>query len=130
MKTLDELKAENLPRCRAADFAEAKNADTDAARAAMAALDEYVSHFLPDRDDCPMCGATIQADPKLGVLGSLMSSFTWGLTHGEGFCGACKYPIRLYHFPPEAVGVKRFVAMLCYHPSELATRPLDAARGA
>ena len=44
---------------------------------------------------CPACGAHLMGS---GIMDALLSSFQWGLAHGEGFCTDCRWPIRMYHF--------------------------------
>ena len=44
---------------------------------------------------CVKCGDLIFSG---GIMDALMSSFTWGIAHGEGFCTNCDWPIRMYHF--------------------------------
>ena len=48
----------------------------------------------------------------------LIGSFTWGIAHGDGFCGRCKWPIRLYHFVkldgPEKKRLVYPLAYVCY----------------
>ena len=73
---------------------------------AKARLSDYLDGFLEptfrhDKDDepnaitCPSCNSQIYAG---GVMDALLSTFTWGIVHGDGFCGECKWPIRMYHF--------------------------------
>ena len=69
-------------------------------------LGEYLNGFLEpqfqhDRDDepntivCPACRSHIYSG---GIMDALMSSFEWGIVHGDGFCSQCRWPIRMYHF--------------------------------
>lgn len=51
-----------------------------------------------------------------GVRGA----FTWGLTHGEGYCHYCGWPARLYHFIKDHTGnEQRIVRLLQYHPDQI-----------
>lgn len=114
---LTELKARNIPKLRATDIAEITSAsDPEDGASMMAALEEYVSHFveLGPRDPalkarlCICCGA---------MLAGLLGSFCWGLAHGEGACGRCGYPARAIHHI-EGVGILH-TFVLQYHPDEL-----------
>ena len=103
--TVDELQALPIPRL------EAINVDDNGTKFAIPS--EYVAHFQPIRLTknntvaCCGCGANL--------TGLLLGTFTWGMAHGEGFCGRCRYPTRMYHF----VGERRFAFPLQYHPDEL-----------
>lgn len=114
---LDELRARQLPKLRAADIATpAADATADQVAGDMAKLDEYCAHFaaLGERDPawgsrtCLCCGA-----PLSGLVGR----FRWGLAHGEGECGACGYPARAIH-RIEGIGTLSTVVFQ-YHPDEL-----------
>jgi len=50
-------------------------------------------------DKCVYCG--------LPLGGLLFSTFRWGIVHGEGECGDCGFPYRLYHRFPTATGYNR-----------------------
>lgn len=57
---------------------------------------------------CMQCGA--EQDGFLGY-------FVWGLAHGEGKCGKCNWPARMYHYMEMPDGEKgRIVVLLQYHP--------------
>lgn len=82
-----------------------KDAETLSAEA-RERLDEYLRGFLApafrhDKDGepntivCPRCKSQIYAG---GIEDALFSVFQWGIAHGDGFCGSCKWPIRMYHF--------------------------------
>lgn len=89
---------------------------------ALGRLSEYLTAFISpvksDRPsiDCPCCGAMIYSGG--GPLDALLSSFEWGLAHGDGFCGRCKWPIRMYHFiqldKPEKTRLVYPLAYRCY----------------
>jgi len=67
----------------------------------------------PNEDDiglCLCCGAQ--------QLGFLTGRFTWGIVHGEGFCGNCGWPARLYHYIDTH---QRITLLLQYHPNNLLT---------
>lgn len=44
---------------------------------------------------CPGCGSHLYG---AGVVDALLSTFEWGICHGEGICTECSWPIRMYHF--------------------------------
>ena len=44
---------------------------------------------------CPKCGSHLLGG---GIMDALLSTFIWGIAHGEGFCSECDWPIRMYHF--------------------------------
>ena len=60
--------------------------------------DYLVGFHAPNIDDdavkCVKCGSHIFGG---GIMDALLSTFTWGLVHGEGFCTECNWPIRMYH---------------------------------
>jgi hypothetical protein len=65
-------------------------------------------------------------DPTCIGCGSLLThmllgTFTWGLVWGEGFCGACGYPIRYYH-TITADRTQHIAIPLQYHPDLLSER--------
>jgi len=63
---------------------------------------------------CIKCGK-----PTGGFLGT----FTWGMTHGEGYCGNCNWPARGYHRPKDENGEEIFEGpleyVLQYHPDNV-----------
>ena len=84
---------------------------------ARATLTEYMSGFLaPVIDDkcvrCPCCNAHVWAGGK--IMDAMLSTFQWGLAHGDGFCSACKWPIRMYHYVKLDNGEQRIVYQLAY----------------
>jgi hypothetical protein len=108
------------------DLIEAK---PDTAESIIAALDAYFVPFaappmdraedgkvsIIDNHPCLNCG-----EEQTGLTAQMLGSgFTWGIAHGEGFCGNCKWPARLYHFIKDANGnevttIRGF--LLQYHP--------------
>jgi hypothetical protein len=57
-----------------------------------------------------------------GPLTGMFGTFTYGLAHGEGFCGTCGHPGRADHYITDAQGgdllcLRRFP--LLYHPDAL-----------
>jgi hypothetical protein len=124
-RTLEEMKALNLPRLKAADITEPKEGQEIPAWYP-AKLDEYLSHFVKpsEKDGCIRC-ETQQTD----ILGALMGGFTWGIAHGEGFCGTCRWPARAYHFLKDDDGkdLLTFRVLLQYHPDELSDKKSEAA---
>lgn len=88
------------------------------------ALDAYFEAFAQpifqdgDKTKNMVC---IECDKPLDGLMAVFlgSGFTWGITHGEGHCSACKWPARGHHFIKDAGGkdvatIRNFV--LQYHP--------------
>ena len=114
--TLEEMQARNLPRCTAADIFSGLDTVGQTERAA---LDEYLSDFLPPSKGCVCCD-TAQA----GLMGILCGGFTWGLIHGEGFCATCHWPGRAYHRPKDGP-LEHFSFVLQYHPGVLARASSD-----
>ncbi len=115
---LTAIRRRALPRMKASDIAEAKpGRETDAATH-LAALDEYLSHFVaPGDGKCISCG-----EPQGGFAAGLMGTgFTWGLAHGEGHCGTCGYPARAYHEikTDDDKPIRLSGLVLQYHPDEL-----------
>lgn len=117
-----EFTTEKLAELQAAALRPAQFSDifadtsTDDARAQ---LEPYLKQFLPP-GPCVCCKQQ---------LGGLFGSFTWGLAHGEGFCGGCRYPARAFHRFEPGSPVLSFSFVLQYHPSELVDRT-QAAEGA
>ena len=109
MKTLDDLKAEHLPRCDWRTLLRAENLSPEDETA----LDAHFKHFLPP-GKCCMCGAQQGGDAISSALG--LAKFTWGIQHGEGFCYFCKWPARAYHY--DIGPIKKLVIILQYHPEE------------
>lgn len=93
------------------------------------AVNAYLHRFALLRDDdgtrCPGCNAILtRKDAVSGFL--LGATFEWGLTHGVGHCRDCGYQARAYHF--DVGPIKRFEAVLPYHPDELMTEAERAAK--
>lgn len=77
--------------------------------------EEYFTHFVAlDRmGRCVCCDEALSSGRDiLNFLGT----FTWGLAHGEGFCGKCRYPARAYH-RVDKLGTLNLI--LQYHPDDL-----------
>ncbi len=112
MKTLDELRAENLPHAMCQNIgllAKPKGGSDENRQAAekfVAEADAYFAYFTPG-PNCPKCGTT---------LNGMFGSFTWGIANGEGHCARCKYPARAYH---RSEPFEMFTLILPYHPSVL-----------
>ena len=68
--------------------------------------------------DCILCGKQ---------LGGLMGTFTWGLVHGEGFCGNCKWPARGKHIIADTDGSElgTLNMILQYHPKLITSEGFD-----
>lgn len=103
-----ELRSRELPRCKADNIAKAGDA---IGRLMMAAMDEYLVRFLRPSKTCPCCDS---------LLGGILGTFAWGLAHGTGSCGICRWPVRVYHLiqfgSEEPI---RLTLMLAYHPDEV-----------
>ena len=135
----DEYDEENRPldchehepvRCTLADLAEVKGEPPT--ETFVADCDEYFGRFAKPifRDGerreflCFHCG-----QPLTGVRAFLLSrggGFTWGLTHGEGHCGNCRWPARAYHFAKNAKGEDLFTQrglVLQYLPEFVGKKP-------
>lgn len=126
---LQRLKDANLPRMSWRDVLTVKEGEA-LPEADEKALTEYFAHFVKTEDGkCVCCGERQGGgfdEAIKGMLGiSGGSRFTWGIVHGEGFCSACKWPARAYHF--DVGPIKRFEAILQYHPDELNAREEKAA---
>lgn len=66
------------------------------------------SGFAFGNQICLKCG-----EGQDGMFGR----FQWGLQHGEGRCGKCGWPARMYHFLKLPDGTEgRIVILLQYHP--------------
>lgn len=116
-----------IERCTMADagvVAELKEGAGDAEREAIEDLAAYFTIFAkPEAGEhknlgckCLKCGE---------YIGGLLGTFTWGLCHGEGFCGACKWPARAHHFIKDRHGADLATirgVVLQYHPDEVEER--------
>lgn len=91
---------------------------------------EYLDNFLEPtydvREDetvmikCPCCDSHIMGG---GIADALFSTFEWGIAHGEGHCGECRWPIKMYHFLKKEDGSDRRrvvfpMAHRCYKDSD------------
>lgn len=46
----------------------------------------------------PKAGMRGEVLCRCGVpLDGILGTFSWGLTHGEGFCSSCHQPVRMFH---------------------------------
>lgn len=117
---LVELRGQQLPRVNFRDVIRATDGTPleDALPTEdIAALDAYFQRFV-DVATCICCGRKQGGTLVDQLLGE--ACFTWGLTHGEGYCRNCGYPARAYH---RDVGPIQFIqAILQYHPDELMLR--------
>lgn len=113
---LEDLRTKDLPRCtpeRLGFVFPVQSNTTDVLKF----LVPYLSDFVDPESNCPGCGSKLH-----GFFGS----FTWGVVHGFGHCGACFYPCRAYHVVPNSADVGggkdlRFTVILAFHPSVLRT---------
>lgn len=124
IKSLEELRAENLPKARWEDVG--LKIDGKDREIAIRIFDKYFADFIDPLSTriegdggiagtqrCIQCGSRLD-----GILGS----FGWGLAHGEGNCGECGYPSRVHHKIMDEDGelfVEMRFAMLQYHPEGL-----------
>jgi hypothetical protein len=106
---LNELRSLPLPRAEASD-------------GALPVEKEYAQRWLPPRLDesggvhCVGCGSLLTG----GLSGLLLGTFDWGIVHGEGYCRECHYPVRMYHYLPDALGEERRINYpLQPHPDDL-----------
>jgi hypothetical protein len=134
--TISEMRTAGFPRMTADGFIEMKpkpdaaghEAEVAKERAALtAALDAYLAAFAvsPKPGTCIRCSAP---------LGGMFGAFEWGLAHGEGFCGRCKYPGRAIHYVNlgEEYGELTVRTIVQYHPDDVTTpeeRALAKAEG-
>ena len=106
------------------DWRTVMSAAPDTPADVISALDRYFEPFAQPvrRDGNPesemLC---LECEKPLTGLSSafLGGGFTWGLTHGEGFCMGCRWPARAHHYIKNVDGgelmtVRNFV--LQYHP--------------
>lgn len=123
-EALAALQARDVPRVRAADFFDKKGdeARTPEEEAALdqelARWDTYLAAFAKSTDGkCLCCGTSLSCPLGMGVFGGV----EWGLTHGEGYCAHCGYPMRGHHRVKDLGTIKNL--FLPYHPSELSFEP-------
>jgi hypothetical protein len=56
-------------------------------------------------------------------LDGMFGTFEWGIVHGEGKCGHCGWPTRMYHYLKLPSGEEgRLVFPLQYHPDFVTKR--------
>lgn len=113
-QALAALQARDVPRVRAADYL-SKGPDADAAaNEELVRWDSYFAKFGKLTDaKCLCCGTPLSCGLGMGLFGG----FEWGLTHGEGHCAHCHYPMRGHH-RVDGLGTIQNL-FLPYHPSEL-----------
>jgi hypothetical protein len=114
-----ELQAQNLPHLQAVDMLTADPSGHPEIQAQlMAAAETYFHQFVKE----PKKGRCVNCDHQLTghIFGG---TFTWGLAHGEGYCGLCKYPARAIHVIKDLGTLSHFV--LQYHPDGLSIRPKE-----
>jgi len=128
-EALAALQTREVPRVRAADYFDKKpdesrtSEEEAAAEQEMARWDAYLARFAKLTDArCLCCGSSLRCPLGLGLMGG----FEWGLTHGEGHCANCGYPMRAHH-RVEGLG-KIHNLFLPYHPSELSFEPKEDLR--
>ena len=123
-QTLAALQARDIPRVRAADYfskTEAADAETDQA---LAGWDSYLQQFARmEQGICICCGQCLAALSLRGIDLMIGGGFEWGLTHGEGRCRYCLYPMRGHH-QVDGLGTIQNL-YLPYHPSVLSIAPQE-----
>ena len=119
---LAALRTRDIPRVRAADYFSLKDAADAVAAAELAQWDSYLSQFAKLADArCLCCGNQLSCWLGMGLFGG----FEWGLTHGEGHCSHCRYPMRGHH-RVEGLGTIRNL-FLPYHPSLITHFPEETS---
>lgn len=130
MKTIEELRAMNLPRCTAKDIGIVPKEGMELDQKAIdfiADLDAYLHKFAaPSKRnwnsttvvwDCLNCGQ---------MLTGLVGSFQWGIANGIGECGNCHWPCQALHRPVDRDGKEMFTDVVKWvlqaHPDEVQTR--------
>lgn len=87
------------------------------------ALDEHFRPYAALGSLCPGCGSKVFGGGDL--IDVLMTTFRWGIVHGEGHCCNCGWPATLYHFIKGSDG-KEIATLrnvgLVYHPDFVAQR--------
>jgi len=128
---LAALKAKGLRHCTYDDLVpaivkieptEGTAADeaAQALAAARVAIDKQFAPFVPPQDECIGCGAILVGKNMIDAF--LRATFTYGLTHGEGYCRQCGYPARANHYAPENEPGLSMLCVLQYHPDGLEER--------
>lgn len=90
-------------RCRTTDILTFSEGNDEKYRdRIIARSDEYLSAFVAPtmingKRHCFNCGKEI--NPFSQAVGLPAVAFSWGLTHGEGFCTGCGWPARGIHRP-------------------------------
>lgn len=129
-KTLAELKAENVPvaTCETVGITiTGKADDAEKVAALRATLDAYFANFCAPREtDDELDKKAMKCVCCDRGLAGLFGTFTWGICHGEGFCGHCGHLGRGHHEIMDEGG--ECVATLAnyvlqYHPSVLELNP-------
>lgn len=116
---LTALQARDIPRVRAADyFVKTAEAQTPKEKAEadeeLGRWDAYLAGFAKLFDGkCLCCGHLLSSFFGTGLFGG----FEWGLTHGEGHCTYCRYPMRGHHQVKDLGTIHNL--FLPYHPSTL-----------
>lgn len=108
MKTLQQLKDDNLPCAKLSDInlnIRCKIDDESLKEEAINKINKYLELFLPPSEKCPSCE------------GMIAIYFQWELVHGEGSCLNCNYPFRAIHKIEDVVNIDNM--LLAYHPDYL-----------
>jgi hypothetical protein len=115
-----------------ATLADVNDADTLSDEAKLRLADYLLRFLKPIKGehsiDCPGCGGALYHGG--GPLDALCSTFRWGMAHGAGICGRCKWPVRMYHFVKlEGEEERRIVYPLAYrcYTDKTLTVELDPA---
>ena len=114
------------------DWRTLMSAKDDTPAETITALDKY---FEPFAQPVHATGGEILciecSQPLTGLLSSFLGGgFEWGIVHGEGHCGGCRWPARAHHFikdenGSEVITVQNFV--LQFHPDFVTRRALSKA---
>lgn len=123
--------AQAVPRM---DWRSIITASEEVSPGVLSALDGYFRRFaqppilrgengevVVDRQLCPGCGEVMFGGQE-DFAGFLLSTFRWGLVHGEGACVRCGWPARVHHTLVDESEVELMTLTnfgLIYHPGEV-----------
>lgn len=87
---------------------------------------QFAAPIVPENANLLFGARCLCGEPLTGLFGT----FTYGLAHGEGYCGKCGHPGRADHYPTDDAGAEilalnRFP--LLYHPDDLVPADQDSA---
>lgn len=115
MKTIEELKKENLPSCTAEEIfyikEDATEEETSKGKKSLLVINQYLDKkFLPFSENCVRCNAELLNAKGDGAIKD-------GEKFGEAQCAVCAYPSRYYHHLNDFGIIQNIV--LQYHPDTL-----------